>query len=879
MPALFSWWRRLLNKGKLESQLDKELQFHLERLTAEYVRAGMTEKEAIRKARLSFGAVEELKEECRDARGTLWVESMLQDILFAARTLRKSPGFAAAAICTLALGIGANSAVFSVVNGVILRALPYKDPGRLTAVDETLRRTGERFAFSYLDFLDFQRQNRSFEAIAAIRHQGANLTGPGEPEYVHTAQISHGFFSVLGVNPIRGRTFRADEDHLGAAPVAIIGYSLWQQRFGGRENVLGQSLVLNGKAYTVIGVIPAGFRYDGERQIFVPIGQIDDVVLRTRDFHPGIRAVARLNPEVTLQQANSEAKLIGQRLAREYPATDAEMSFGAEPLKQTIIGDVAPTLFLLAGAVGLVLLIACANVANLFLTRSLSRVREFSIRAALGAGRGRLIRQLLTESLLLSFVGGAVGLLLAAEGTHWALLHLPDWLPRTSEVSFDFRILLFTLVTSVLTGIVFGLVPALRQQLRLNPVLAQGSRATSRGILRLQSGFVIAELALALVLLSGAGLMIRTIAGLWSVNPGFDPHNLLTMSVGLSPKVLQNPALVRADWQQILDRVQNTPGVEATDIDSLLPLSGDNQSVGYWTTAAPPKNPPFATLYTPSHGYLKAMKVPLLRGRFFTNQDRVGSQSVIVIDQALARRVFAGQNPVGRTLSVQIIGVSHIIGVVGSIKHASLDEDAYSAKQGAIYFPFFELPDEFMRTTASGMCLVVRTAGNPVSVISAVKSSVLGPDRDQPVRDVVTMEQLISDSIGRRRAMLFLLGTFAALSLVLASIGIYGVISYWTVRRVQEVGIRMALGAQPAQVLQLFLSQGLRMVLIGILAGTAASFALMRLMTKLLYGVSPGDPRTLMAVGLTLAAVASGAIYIPARRAAHVDPMAALHYE
>ncbi len=874
-----NWWRRLLNKRKLETQLDRELQFHLERLGADYVRAGMTEKGALRKARLIFGAVEEVKEECRDARGTLWVESILQDIQFAVRTLRKSPGFALAAILTLALGIGANSAVFSVVNGVILRALPYKDPGRLAAVDETLRRTGESLAFSYLDFLDFQRQNRSFEAIAAIRHQGANLTGPGEPEYVHTAQISHGFFSVLGVNPVRGRTFRADDDRLGAAPVAIIGYSLWQQRFGGRENALGQSLVLNGKAYAVIGVIPAGFRYDGERQIFVPIGQIDDVVLRTRDFHPGIRAVARLNPQVTLQQANSEAKLIGHRLAREYPAIDAEMSFGVEPLKQTVIGEVAPTLFLLAGAVGLVLLIACANVANLFLTRSLSRVREFSIRAALGAGRGRLIRQLLTESLLLSFVGGAVGLLLAAEGTHWALLHLPDWLPRTSEVSFDFRILLFTLFVSVLTGILFGLVPAFRRQLSRNPVLAQGSRASSRGILRLQSGFVIAELALALILLTGAGLMIRTIAGLWSVNPGFDPHDLLTMSLGLSPKILQNPALVRADWQQILDRVESTPGVETADIDSLLPLSGDNQQVGYWTTAAPPKNAPYATLYTPSPDYLKTMKVPLLAGRFFTSQDRLGSQPVVVIDQALARKVFPGQNPVGRTLSIQFIGITHVVGVIGSIKHLSLDEDAHGPNQGAIYFPFLQLPDEFMKTTASGMSLFVRTAGSPLSVIQAVKSSVLGPDRDQPVRDVASMEQIISDSLGRRRAMLYLLGTFAALSLMLASIGIYGVISYWTAQRVQEVGIRMALGAQPAQVLKFFLSQGLRMVLIGILAGTAASLALMRLMTKLLYGVSPADPATLVAVGLTLAAVALVAIYIPARRAAHVDPMAALHYE
>ncbi|MBV8810808.1 MAG: ABC transporter permease [Acidobacteriaceae bacterium] len=877
-----TWWRRLFNKRALEAQLEKELRFHLERQASDYMRSGRTEKEALRAARISFGAFEEVKEECREARGTLWLESTLQDLQFAVRTLRKSPGFALAAICTLALGIGANTAIFSVINGVILRALPYHDPAHLVAVDECLRRTGEPLAFSYLDFLDFQRQTRSFETIAAARHQGANLTDPGEPEYVHTLQVSHGFFSVLGVNLEVGRTFRADEDRQGAASVVIIGHSVWQQRFGGRHDVLGQILVLNGKAYTVVGVAPAGFRYDnGERQIFVPIGQLDDVVLRTREFHPGIRAVARLKQGITLQQANSEANVIGQRLAREYPTPDGEMTFRAEPLKQYVIGDVAPTLFLLAGAVGLVLLIACANVANLFLTRSLSRVREFSVRAALGASRRRLIRQLLVESLLLSFAGGAVGWILALQGTHWALLHLPDWLPRSNEVSFDFRILLFTLVISALTGIVFGIVPALRQQVTLNPALAPGARATTRGILRLQSGFVIAELALALILLTGAGLMIRTLAGLWSVNPGFDQHHLLTMSVGLSPKVLQNPALIRADWQQILDRVRSTPGVEGAYIDSLLPLGGDNDEVHYWTTAAttPPKDAPIATLYTPSPGCLETMKIPLIAGRFFTEHDRLESQRSIVIDQTLAHRVFGGQNPIGRTLSVQFVGISHIVGVIGPIKQISLDEDANGPSQGAIYFPFFQLPDEFMRSTASGMGLVVRTAGSPTAVIQAVKSSVLGPDRDQPVRDVATMEQLIADSIGRRRAMLVLLGTFAGLSLVLASIGIYGVISYWTVRRVQEVGVRMALGARPAQVLQLFLSQGLRMIAIGVAGGAAASFVLTRLMSRLLYGVSPADPMTHFGVVLTLAIVASAAIYIPARRAARTDPMVALRYE
>ncbi len=876
-----NWLGRLVHKKRLEGQLQKELQEHLERQIADFMRAGLSDQDARRKALLQFGGVEQVKEQCRDARRTRWAESTLQDLRFAARTLRKSPGFAIAAICTLALGIGANTAIFSVINGVILRPLPYRDPGRLVAVEEQLHHSGENFAFSYPDFLDVQRASTSFQSIAAYRNSGLNVTSPGEPAYVHSRQVSAGFLAVLGVNPVLGREFRPEEDQRDAAPVAMIGYSLWQERFGGNPKAIGARLMGSGNAYTIIGILPANFRFNGDRQVLTPIGQNDTIATQKRDMYSGIEAVARLKPGVTVDRANSELKAIGIRLAREYPETNSRMTFGAEPLKRQVIGDIGPTLFLLAGAVGLVLLIACANVANLFLARSLSRTREFSIRAALGAGRGRMVRQLLTESVLLGLIGGTAGVLLAGAATGWALRHLPDWLPRTQDVHVDGRVLLFAVAISVITGIIFGLVPAIRDRFDVETALRQGSRGTSPGVRRLQSSFVVAELALALVLLTGSGLMMRTILQLWAVNPGFDPHNLLTMTVTVSPQAIRSPALMRTAWKQSLERVRSTPGVQAAALDSVVPMSSDTQSVAYWTSAetTPPKNAPTAWTYTPSPGYLRTMKIPLLRGRFFTEQDRVGSQPVVVIDETLAKRVFPGQDPVGKALSIQLMGRVRIIGVVGAIKHQSLDEDASAPPEPALYVPFLQFPDEFMALTTNGMNLLVRTSTSPISVIQAVKQSVLGPTRDQPVRDIATMEQMMGDSMARRRGMLFLLAIFAGVALALASIGIYSVISYATSRRVQEIGVRMALGAQPIQVVRLFMTQGLRMALIGIAAGIAASFALMRLMIKLLYGVSPADPITFSAVALLLCVIACAAIYVPARRAARVDPMIALRYE
>ncbi|HXE05160.1 MAG TPA: ABC transporter permease, partial [Bryobacteraceae bacterium] len=764
-------------------------------------------------------------------------------------------------------------------NGVILRALPYPDPGRLTAVTEVVKASRYELTFSYPDFLDCARENPAFQSLAAYRNSGANLTAPGNPEYISLRQVSTAFFPILGVKPLLGRTFSAEEDRPGAAPAAMIGYSLWRQRFGGRADAIGSRLVLNGKSYTVLGVLPQSFQFLEDRQIFTAIGADLGAIMSGGDLHPGIQAIGRLKPGVTFEQASSEMDLIGDRLAREYPKTDAGRTIAAKPLKQGIVGDVRPTLLLLAGAVGLVLLIACANVANLFLARSLSRTREFAIRTALGAGRRRLIRQLLTESILLSLAGGAAGFALAAAGTHWALALLPDWLPRADEISLDLRVLLFTLAASVFTGIVFGLAPTIRRR-ESERGLQVGARGTARGVLRLQSGFVIAEIALALVLLAGAGLMMRTILRLWSVNPGFDTHRLLVMTVGLSPKVAHDPQLIRTAWREILERVQRTPGVQAAAVDTLVPLRGESE-IAYWTGPAtePPKNAPIAIPYTPTPDYLGTMKIPLLRGRFFTTQDRLGTDPVAVVDELFAKRVFPGQEAVGSKLSLQWLGPVRVVGVVGHIKNESIDEDPYAKGHESVYVPFSQIPDPFMPQTLSGMGLLVRTSVNPTAMMEAVKRSVLGPSRDQPVRDMETMEQMIGESLARRRAMLWMLAIFAGVALLLAAIGIYGVISYSMNRRVQEIGVRMALGAQPGQVLRLIVAQGMRMAIAGVVLGAVASAALMRLMTNLLYGISPADPLTFSAVVSTLLLVSLAAVYIPARRAARVDPMLALRHE
>ena len=873
--------RSLFRRSQVEADLNDELRDYLERQTELHISGGLSPEDARLAALRGAGGVEQIKEECRDARGTSWVDNTLQDIRYAWRTLNKNRGFAAAAICTLALGIGANTALFNVINGVLLRPLPYQEPSRLVGVEQIQERTGESWTFSYPAYLDCARQSSSFQSIAAWRNRGANLTSPGEPEFLAARMVSSSFLDVLGVDLLLGRNFTTAEDQRGAAPVAIIDYTLWRDRFGARPNAVGMRMVLNGKGYTVIGVLRAGFRFFDNRSILTPIGQNEDFLMQRRDAHSGIQLIARLKPQTELATANAELRVIGERLGRAYPETDASLTFRAISLKQQIVGNIGRTLLLLAVAVGLVLLIACVNVANLFLARSVSREREFSVRAALGASRSRLVSQLLTESLLLSFIGGAIGVLIAAVGTGWAIAHLPQWLPRTNEISIDVRVLLFSLGAAILSGVAFGIALGFSQRLDLETALRQGARGSSGGVRRIQGTFVIAELALAFVLLAGAGLMLRTILELWATSPGFDPHKLLTMTVALPPRDLNDSARVRSGWQQTIDRVRNAPGVEAAALDSVIPLSGDSQGAEYWTTAEaePPKSAPIAFLFTPSPDYLRVMKIPLLRGRFLTEQDRVGNAPVIVIDETLAKKLFPGSDAVGNDLSVHFVGRARIVGVVGNVKHRTLDENAYAAPEPAIYAPLLQFPDAFMQLTTAGMNLLVRTSMNPAAVLDAVKKSVIGPARDAPVRDVATMEQVIGDSMAQRRGIAFLLAIFAAVALALAAVGIYSVISYTMSRRVQEIGIRMALGARPQQVFRLVLAQGMRTIGTGVAVGLAASFLVTRLLAKLLFGVTPADPLTFVAVILAHCSIALFAIYIPARRAAETDPSLALRHE
>jgi predicted permease len=879
-----SWVNRLIGsfrKNKLEDQLNDELQFHIEMRTREFIAAGTTPEEARRQALRLFGNPLLQKERSRDMDTIGWIDTLWQDLRYGIRMLRKNPGFTSVAVLSLAVGIGANTAIFTVINGVVLRPLPYHEPERLVFLDEQQQPSGNRWSMAYLNYLDCAHESHSFQSMAAYLQHGANLTAPGEPEYVGTREISAGFFSVLGIQPALGRTFLPQEDRLGAVPVAILSHAFWQKRFAGDPRALGTRMIVNGKSYAIVGVLPADFHFFENAQIFTPIGQDDGMNMRSREFHSGIWAIARLKPDISVDQARSELNAIGHRLAQQYPDTNGDRTFGIMPLTRYIVGDVGPTLFLLAGAVGLVLLIACANVGNLLLARSISRNREFAIRAALGAGRGRVARQILTESTLLGLAGGLAGLLIAYFGTRSVLLRLPGDLPRMEEISLDARVLLFTFLVSVFNGIVFGLAPALRQRSSLELSLKQGARGNTIGFRRLQGSFVVAEVALAFVLLAGSGLMLRTMLRLWAVSPGFDPHDVLVTGVGLSPYVVKDPALIRIAWREVLSKVQNIPGVESAAVNSIVPFRGDENEIQYWTGAVPPplNQIPVALAYTPTPNYFHTMRIPLLRGRLFTEQDRLGTEPVVIIDELLAERAFHGRDPVSENLNLQFLGPARIVGVAEHVKHFSLDEDPRADGREQIYLPFAQIPDPFMRLMGNVMSLLVRTSVKPSSIVQAVRQSVLGPGRDQPVYSMETMEQMIGDSMGRRRLMLLLLGIFAAVALILASVGIYGVISYATTRRVQEIGIRMALGATPKDVLKLISAEGLVLTAIALVLGLGGALALAHFLTSMLYGIRPTDPVTYVGVAALLGGVALIACIVPARRASRVDPMVALRYE
>lgn len=812
-----------------------------------------------------------------------------QDLRYAVRVLAKSPAFAIIAVLTLALGIGANTALFSVVNGVLLNPLPYPEPERLTSLYSHTKQF-QYSSISYPNFLDWQRDNRSFSALAAWRGDDFNLTGMGEPERLRAEMVSADFFSILGVQPVIGRLIETQDDHAGAAPVVVLSQGFWKRKFGSSPQLIGQTISLNGTAYTVIGIIPASFYFTGNNfrlsDVYVPLGQWTDSTFLDRRVGMGMDAVGRLKGSVTLTQARADMDRVAQALAQAYPDADKGSGITVLPLKQDMVGDVAPLLYILLGAVGFVLLIACVNIANLLLARSTGRSREFAIRAALGAGRWRVVRQLLTESILLSVTGGILGLLLAAWGTRAAIAVLPQALPRSGSIGLDMKVLLFTLGVSLFAGILFGLAPAVKaSHSNLHESLKEGGRGSSGARHRMQGIFVVAETALALILLVGAGLMIRSLVQLWLVNPGFQPHNLLTFGIAFSPELMKAPPdQLRSEAVQLDTALEAIPGVEyASATGGGQPMQGDSELPFWHANEPPPKSDTdmdWSLFYLCQPDYLKAMGTPLLSGRFISAQDTIHAAPVIVIDENFAKKYFPGQDPVGQRINLGLLGVQpEIVGVAGHVKHWGLDENSKSPVLAQLYFPLSQVPDKFMPLMSKGATFVMRTRLNPDAVLPSIRHAIEQVSSEQVMYGAETMDDTIARSLAARRFAMILLGVFAALALILACVGIYGVISYLVGQRTHEIGVRIALGAQRSDVLRLVLGQGTKMALIGVAVGIAVALGLTRLMANQLFGVSAHDPLTFGGVAVVLILVALAACYLPARRAMRVDPIVALRYE
>ena len=876
--------RALVRKGEMDRELDDELRFHLERQIEISVNAGMSPEEARYAALRSFGGVDQSKEQCREARGVRLIEDLWQDLRYGVRMLLKNPAFTAVVVLTLALGIGVNAALFSVVNGVLLNPLPYPQPEQLVTLHQS-KPNFETGAIPYPNFRDWQKENQTFSAMAISRSFGANLIGAGEAEQVAGRRVSASLFSVLGVEPALGRNFATGEDDPGTDPVVMISAGLWQRKFNAAPDVLGKSLTVDDKSYTIVGVLPASFSLYRGTDVYVPIGQWNSPALQNRSAGLGLHGIGRLKPGVTLAQAQADLDGVMRRLAEAYPEANRGNGAALVPLKERLVGDVRPILWMLLGAVGFVLAVACVNVSNLLLARSTGRTREFAIRAALGAGQWRLLRQSLTESLLLALAGGGLGLLLAALGTRAALNVLPIGLPRADEIGLDARVLLFTLATSLFTGILAGLAPALKtSQRRLSETLKEGGRGASGGRHRAQGVLVAVEMALALVLLIGAGLMIRSLDALWNIDPGFRSDNVLTFGLSFPPSMrAASPEAQSANLRDLSDRLNSMPGVQAASFSAgAAPLQGEDD-LFFWLDGQPK---PASTsemnmtlVYRVEPGYLTAMGIPLKQGRFFTAQDDVRAQPVVVIDEVFARKYFPNADPIGKRINLgDDRGPLQIVGVVGHVKQWGLDSDDKQSLQAQLYEPFRQLSG-----SPSEVGVVVRAEGVAGKAETALFDSIRRVVQSQHSQNVVfgarTLNEVIADSLARQRFSMILLNAFAVVALLLASVGLYGVISYLVGQRTHELGIRLALGAQRTDVLRLVLNQGMKMALGGVALGLVAAVGLTRLLAMMLYGVSTTDPLTFAVIALLLVAVALMACFVPARRATKVDPMVALKFE
>jgi predicted permease len=814
------------------------------------------------------------------------MSGIFQDLRYAVRQLRKSPGFTAVAVITLALGIGANTAIFSVVNGALLRPLAFREANRLVHVWHVPPAKSfpgmTTFAVSAANYLDWQSQNQVFENMAIYAYHGFTLTGSEKPEQVDASAVSSSFFETLGVQPMLGRVFSPREDQLGRSNVVVLSYRFWQEHFGSNADIVGHNINIDGQSFLVAGVMPPSFRYPDFAQVWTPMAWTDKERAVRGEHHYVV--VARLKRGVALKQAEAEMNTISSRLEQLYPEDNKGWGAVVVSLHDDLVSDVRPALLVLLGAVAFVLLIACVNVANLALAKTLSRRKEIAIRTALGASSARVLRQILSETILLALAGGAIGLIYARFGVRLIMAFLADKLPHSVEVGLDLRVLGFTAIISILTGIIAGVLPALRlTKADVNQALKQGLGRTDSdsGGHRTRSLLVVAEVAFSLVLLIGAGLMIRSFQQLHGVKPGFESHGVLTMTAAVSRAKFPLPAQQINFFEQVLQRVRTLPGVESAGIIDDIPLNqnGSHQPIAIeGRPVVAMSEQPEVDVRLISPGYMGAMRIPIVRGRDFGDADVAGRPGAILISASMAQHFWPGEEPIGKRLTLTFLpeSVREVVGVVGDVKLDGLDQARPST---ILYMPLAQISAPSVGWQSFPMTLVVRSATNPTGIVSAVTNAVHEVNREIPVRDILTMDDLVTNSISQQRFNMLLLGAFAALALLLAAIGIYSVLSYSVKRRAQEIGIRLALGARIGDVLRMVIVEGMKPTLLGVVLGTVGALAMGHVLASLIYGVKPTDPVTFLVVAVLLAAIALFATIIPAYRAAKVDPLVALRYE
>jgi len=882
LNRFFSRTGNFVTRRRSDERLREELEQHVVLQAEENVRGGMSPEEARRQALLKLGSIEVVRERYSEEKSLPLLECLQQDTRFALRQLRKSPGFAAVAVLTLALGIGANTAVFSIVYSALLQPLPYRDASRLMVLNETTPRVGV-VSVSYPNFLDWRAQSHTFSQMAALDAVSFNLSGVTEPESISGLAVSPNFLAMMGVQPVIGRDFEAAEENQGTAPVAILSDSLWQRRFAGDAGVLGRAIVLDGRDFTIVGVLPSNFVAPSKTDVLIPIGvwiTNNSEEAHDRGDRGDMPVIGRLAPGMTVTQATSEMEGIESRLAKEYPAANDNYGVALQPIRDVFVGQTRPALLVLFGAVIFVLLIACANVANLFLVRGTGRTKEMAVRMALGASTSRIFAQMLTESLVLSVLGGLFGLGVAFAGVRGIGRLIPAGLLPGGAAGLNIPVLLFTAGIVLLAAFVFGITPALHwNRTDVQSELKEGSRSSSAGTAhsRVRGALAIVEAALALVLLVGAGLMMKSLYRLLQVDPGFRTDQVLTMTMSLRPDQYSKVPAVRNFWQQVLQRVRELPGIESAAVATNTPMSGNHgrNDITIEGMAQPrPGNYPHPDGHVVSPGYVQTLGISLLRGRSFTEADKEDAPLVAMINQRLANQFFPNQDPIGKRFMFGHPNTEQqpkwrtIVGVLGDTKLYGLA----NLSRLEVYVPFRQAP-------SGQMDLLVKSRVDPAALTSALRSAVYSVDKDQSIASIATMKQLVDNSLATRRMTLVLLGLFSAVALVLGAIGIYGVISYSVAQRTREIGVRMALGAPREGVFRMVIGQGVKLAGTGIAIGIFAALGLARLMSSLLYQVSTADFGTFTFVAVLLLLVAFAASYIPARRAISVEPIVALRYE